>query len=342
MRYCCRSDTNLVHASGRGPHSIVFEVIVMSAIGSVFLGDVQRHRLFSSSSRSPPASPSPPPSAVSMSSITVPLPSSPPPPQSTPASPSASHSTKEAETFASFALPPEPPVVAPTIDPELSLELRLRWLEALILGTKHDHKGKETEPAGPVAASSRNELKQGETLVRAVEDIQKSLNLAVENNDGLKKFMDHCTSRLHDRNAAFLTPSFALSGVLPETPSYSMMSPEELEAFLTEMEPEIRAADHDMREIEALANKGVLNAGKLTDHEALRPRLDAVIKAYEEDLERAAALEQRMTRLMQRNATLVDALSELFVIWDDAITNAEVKVARLEQLKQERKRLGME
>lgn len=255
-----------------------------------------------------------------MSSITVPLPASPPPTQSTPASPSASHSTKEPETFASFSLPPEPPVVAPTIDPELSLELRLRWLEALILGTKHDHKGKETEPAGTAAGPTRNELKQGETLVRAVEDIQKSLNLAVENNDGLKKFMDHCTSRscsqfsqsfipivhiLDDRNAAFLTPSFALSGILPETPSYSMMSPEELEAFITEMEPEIRAADHDMREIEALSNKGVLNAGKLVDHEALRPRLDAVIKAYEEDLERAAALEHRMARLMERNATLV-------------------------------------
>ncbi|KAF9499662.1 hypothetical protein BDN71DRAFT_1383799 [Pleurotus eryngii] len=270
-----------------------------------------------------------------MSSITVPLPG-PPPTQSNPASPSASH-TKETETFASFSLPPEPPVVAPTIDPELSLELRLRWLEALILGTKYDHKGKETEPAGTVAGSTRNELKQGETLVRAVEDIQKSLNLAVENNDGLKKFMDH-----YDRNSAFLTPSFALSGILPETPSYSMMSPEELEAFITEMEPEIRAADHDMREIEALSNKGVLNAGKLADHEALRPRLDAVVKAYEEDLERAAALEHRLARLMERNATLVDALSELFVIWDDAITNAEVKVARLEQLKQERKRLGME
>lgn len=135
-----------------------------------------------------------------MSSITVPLPSSPPPPsQSTPASPSASHSTKEAETFTSFSLPPESAFVAPTIDPELSLELRLRWLEALILGTKHDHKGKETELAGPVAASSRSELKQGETLVRAVEDIQKSLNLAVENNDGLKKFMDYCTSRLRFR-----------------------------------------------------------------------------------------------------------------------------------------------
>ncbi|KAG5219631.1 Dynactin [Salix suchowensis] len=256
-----------------------------------------------------------PPSAVSMSSITVPLPASPPPTQSNPASPSASH-TKEAETFASFSLPPEPPVVAPTIDPELSLELRLRWLEALILGTKYDHKGKETEPAGTVAGSTRNELKQGETLVRAVEDIQKSLNLAVENNDGSRS-----------------------SWIIP---SYSMMSPEELEAFITEMEPEIRAADHDMREIEALSNKGVLNAGKLADHEALRPRLDAVVKAYEEDLERAAALEHRLARLMERNATLVsrpecrirmflkignqvDALSELFVIWDDAITNAEAR-----------------
>lgn len=41
------------------------------------------------------------------------------------------------------------------------------------------------------------------------------------------------------------------------------MSPEELDAFLSEMEPDIRAADHDMREIELLEQKGVLSAGKL-------------------------------------------------------------------------------
>ena len=41
------------------------------------------------------------------------------------------------------------------------------------------------------------------------------------------------------------------------------MSPSELEAFLTEMEPDIRAADRDLREIEILEKKGVTNAGKL-------------------------------------------------------------------------------
>lgn len=41
------------------------------------------------------------------------------------------------------------------------------------------------------------------------------------------------------------------------------MSPEEFEALLQEMEPDIRAADRDMREIELLERKGVTGAGKL-------------------------------------------------------------------------------
>lgn len=41
------------------------------------------------------------------------------------------------------------------------------------------------------------------------------------------------------------------------------MSPSELEAFLAELEPDIRAADRDMREIELLEKKGVTAAGKL-------------------------------------------------------------------------------
>jgi hypothetical protein len=41
------------------------------------------------------------------------------------------------------------------------------------------------------------------------------------------------------------------------------MSPEEINAFLAEMEPDIRAADRDMLEIDALEKKGVTGAGKL-------------------------------------------------------------------------------
>jgi uncharacterized protein YfkK (UPF0435 family) len=124
------------------------------------------------------------------------------------------------------------------------------------------------------------EMKSGESLTRMAEDVQKKLNTIVEGNDGLKRFINHCrwlAPRLHihsipqcccgeisdDQHAHLLTPSFALSGTLPDPPSYENMSPEELEAFLTEMEPDIRAADRDMREIEALERKGVTGAGKL-------------------------------------------------------------------------------
>lgn len=41
------------------------------------------------------------------------------------------------------------------------------------------------------------------------------------------------------------------------------MSPAELDAFLTELEPDVRAADRDMREIALLEEKGVTGAGKL-------------------------------------------------------------------------------
>ena len=52
------------------------------------------------------------------------------------------------------------------------------------------------------------------------------------------------------------------------------MSPAELDAFLTELEPDVRAADRDMREIALLEEKGVTGAGKLPGmHNDLTSRL---------------------------------------------------------------------
>jgi len=110
---------------------------------------------------------------------------------------------------------------------------------------------------------------------------------------------------------------------------------------LIEMEPDIRAADRDIQEIEALEKKGVTGAGKLADYEPLRPRLDALLKAHEEDARRAAALEKRVANLMESHATQVDALSELFVVWDDTLMEAEDKILALERDRQERRRLGL-
>ena len=103
-----------------------------------------------------------------------------------------------------------------------------------------------------------------------------------------------------------LTPAFALSGTLPvNPPTYENMSPNELDAFLAEMEPDIRAAERDLREISTLENKGVTGAGKLGDYEVLQPRLEALLKAHEEDLHLAAELEKRIALLMDRYATNV-------------------------------------
>lgn len=72
-----------------------------------------------------------------------------------------------------------------SIDPELSLELRVRWLEVLLLGIKQD--------VSIAKVKERSGLKHdGSTLSVKTEEIQKRLNGIVESNDGLRKFMYRC------------------------------------------------------------------------------------------------------------------------------------------------------
>ncbi|RPD58915.1 hypothetical protein L226DRAFT_572460 [Lentinus tigrinus ALCF2SS1-7] len=274
----------------------------MTAIGSVFLGDVQRHRHLSSST--PPSSP--PPHIGS----------------------NAPHSFSDLDD-ADEQRPLE--TKPPSISPILSLELRLRWLETLLFGAKHDE---QTGKPGTKA----DKLKDGETLARRAEDLQRRLDSVAQSNDALKRFMDR-----YEQYAHMLTPGFALSGSLPvNPPTYENMSPSELDAFLAEMEPDIRAAERDLREICALEEKGVTGAGKLGDYEALQPRLETLLKAHDEDLKMAAELEKRIALLMDHYATNVDTLSELFVSWDETIRDAEEEVDRLQKDREERRRLGYE
>lgn len=114
-----------------------------------------------SSSSTPPSSP--PLSGSSMSAILAGIsPTQSPQPVST--SPEPSPAAKERH-----------------IDPALSLELRLRWLEAIVFGVKHDRKGKEKE-----------RVHSDQTLIRAAETLQRTLDTIVESNDGLKRFMGRC------------------------------------------------------------------------------------------------------------------------------------------------------
>ncbi|KAH7890812.1 hypothetical protein F5I97DRAFT_1838918 [Phlebopus sp. FC_14] len=300
----------------------------MSAIGSVFLGDFQRHRMLSST---PPSSPPPGHNGNTMSmavAASQPLDEIPESVDGTESSAKTSPSLPEGNDSSHDAFLTQ---TAAAIDPALSLELRLRWIEALILGVRQDAR----ERKGKDKAS---DPRPGESLIRLAEDVQRRLNSVVESNDGLKKFMNQ-----YDQHAPLLTPAFALSGTLPgPAPAYENMSPKELEALLAEMEPDIRAADRDMREIELLEQRGALTAGKLADYKTLQHRLQILLATQEEDMKLAASLEKRIASLVERHAIHVDALSELFVAWDDILSETESKARRLERDKDERRRLGYE
>lgn len=94
---------------------------------------------------------------------------------------------------------PAPPT---KIDPLLALELRLRWLEALILGIKQDSgRDRKAKEECSTAAAIAN-LKHGETLSRLAETVQQKLNKAVQGNEGLTKFMNQCMFYIPSKTAS--------------------------------------------------------------------------------------------------------------------------------------------
>jgi len=218
------------------------------------------------------------------------------------------------------------------LTPTQSLELRVRWLEAIIYGSRH-----EESLVG--RSEGKPELKRGETLIRAAEQTQRRMNDLASAYDVLRRFIGH-----YEQHAEYLTPAFALSGTLPTIipPEYKDMSRAELAALVAELEPDIRGADHDMREIEILQQKGITGAGMLSDYNALQPRLEALMLRHKEDLDRAAALEKRIARIVRQYAMQVDSLSELFVAWDETLQVAEDSAGKLEKDQEDRSRRGFE
>lgn len=194
----------------------------------------------------------------------------------------------------------------------------MRWLEAIVLGIR------------PGASSTPAPAGQ-QALARRALETQARLDTIVSSNDSLRRFMDH-----YDEYAHLLTPAFALSPPASQQPEAGAV-----DALLVEMEQDIRGADRDLREIDELEKAGATGAGKLVQHEQLQPRLRALVQAHEEDMELAAKLEQRISVLLRRYATEVDALSELFVSWNGSINEMEDRVAHMDKDRAERQRLGL-
>lgn len=135
---------------------------LMANIGSVFLGDVQRSRLRSAGSTPGSTPPSSPPPLVHTSRLTTRSPTLPTP-----------------------ILAQEKPTPQPEVTPAQSLELRIRWLEAILCGARRDD-----ELAG--LRERKPELRRGETLIRAAEHVQRRMNDIANTYDVIRRFIGHC------------------------------------------------------------------------------------------------------------------------------------------------------
>ncbi|KAI0301501.1 hypothetical protein BC826DRAFT_1090138 [Russula brevipes] len=245
------------------------------------------------------------------------------PPSSPPAMPtpgSSAHSPPTTGPAGAFPDPIQEQEISPQphLAPTQSLELR------------HDQSLAGLRERQP-------ELKRGETLIRATENAQRRMNDMASSYDVLRRFIGH-----YEQHAQYLTPAFALSGTLPTItpPEYKDMSPADLAALAAELEPDIRAADNDMREIDDLQRRESPGQGRY--YEGLQPRLEALLLRHKEDLDRAAVLERRVAEIVRQYAMQVDNLSELFVAWDETLCAAEDRVGNLEKEKDERSRRGYE
>jgi hypothetical protein len=118
------------------------------------IGDVQPSRLRSSGS-----TPSPPPTTRTYP-VTTRLPTD--------------------STQAREKLTPQPELSAAQ-----SLELRIRWLEAILYGAQRDESLAGLRECKP-------ELRRGETLIRAAEHTQRRMNDIANSYDVLRRFIGHC------------------------------------------------------------------------------------------------------------------------------------------------------
>lgn len=196
----------------------------MANIGSAFLGDLQAKRIrqLSSGSSAPTSPPSSPPASAN-NPMSISQSRSPQPPQ--PQSPSRSQRDEQLrQAWVALAQPPTKAIV----DPVLALELRVRWLEVLVLGlagpastqsssvpsnvaTTADGKfrtggekpqkgrsnmkslrGKRSDKQKEREQERRKGRESAATLARLTEDVKKRLDAIVETNEGLRKFAETC------------------------------------------------------------------------------------------------------------------------------------------------------
>ncbi|GAA5977000.1 hypothetical protein JCM11641_002222 [Rhodosporidiobolus odoratus] len=226
------------------------------------------------------------------------------------------------------------PVTPPVITPQLSLTLRIRFLESLLISNP---------PRSPSPSVTSSHV----PLTRRVARVQHQLDTALATASGgasagtasssssggsaseaIRRFVQN-----YDLNSPLLSVApLPLSSPLC-TGEEAPTSPQAKVALILEAEQEVKFLERDLRELAVLDERGVVGAGKLGEHEALKADLTALRSRTTPTASSYAALESRTTTLLQTYNNYISTLSELFVSWNDILTEAEEAVTTLEKQK---------
>ncbi|GAA5978569.1 hypothetical protein JCM10908_004408 [Rhodotorula pacifica] len=195
------------------------------------------------------------------------------------------------------------------LSPAVALELRLRFLESLLA----------PPPTASAAASRRV------PITRHVAALQEQLRSSIEKqgngSDAINSFVAN-----YDANAPLLSV-----GSLPNEADSEGLTAEAKATLILEAEHEIRTLEKDLRELQVLNEQNVVDAGRLPDHEQLKESLAQTRTAAVPLSHKYSDLEARTTVLLQRYNHYISTMSELFVSWDDLLTEAETALTRMEK-----------
>ncbi|ORY78444.1 hypothetical protein BCR35DRAFT_279742 [Leucosporidium creatinivorum] len=191
---------------------------------------------------------------------------------------------------------------------QLSLDLRLRFLETLLSPSTSN-----SSPSSTVSLSRRVSL------------INSLLTQSLESGAGTEAVRRFVAN--YDLNE----PLLSLPPVSTAAPTSDELPPASKVALILEAENEIRSLERDLREVEALGQRGIVGAGKLAEHEPLKSELTQVKADIAPVSTAYTSLEARTNALLSRYNDYISTLSEIFISWNDIVSAAEEAVTRLEK-----------
>ncbi|KAM0792160.1 hypothetical protein ACM66B_004857 [Microbotryomycetes sp. NB124-2] len=203
------------------------------------------------------------------------------------------------------------------VTPEVALELRLRYLEALLVPPP-PHDGH-----GDGAADSSNA-----SVLRRVSTINETLSTAtdtIQGTEAIKRFISS-----YDLNEPLLKHQSTVN-TLPRPTESEDLSVNSKLTLLLDFEQDVTRLERDLREIQVFDEKDVVGAGRLAEHEHMAPELEEIRKRLAPLSEEYAALDTQALALLERYSAHISNLSEKFIAWNDVLTAAEQAVTNIEK-----------